>query len=269
MVKPKVLVITGYGLNCEEETAHAFEKVGAESEIVHINDLIAGDKKMSDYQIMAFPGGFSYGDDTGSGNAMANKIRNNLNEEFLKFAQADKLAIGICNGFQIITNLGLVPAVENKYGERQAVLMPNASARYECRWVHLKRANDKCIWTKGIDLIHLPVAHGEGNFYCEDDILIKMKKNGQIAWKYVKEDGTSANREFPFNPNGAMEDIAGICDESGRILGMMPHPERFNSFTNESGWEQKKEELTRAGKKIPQDGDGLKIFQNAVDYFTK
>ena len=263
----KVIVITGYGINCEEETAYCFEKFGAEAEIVHVNDLIAGHKKLDDYQIMAFPGGFSYGDDLGSGNALANKIRNNLNDEMLKFVSQDKLAIGICNGFQIITNLGLVPATEGKYGETQAVLMHNKQARYECRWVHIKATSEKCIWTRDIGTLHVPIAHGEGNFYAENALVDKLEANDQIAFRYVKEDGTPASEQFPFNPNGAMRDIAGICDESGRIFGLMPHPERFNAFENEYDWPLKKEKLIREGKEIPRDGAGLKIFQNAVNYF--
>jgi len=268
-MKPKSLIITGYGINCEEETAKVFEMEGAESEIVHINDLIDGTKKMQDFQIMAFPGGFSHGDDTGSGNAMANKIKNNLNEEFLKFAREDKLVIGLCNGFQILVNLGLVPALNNNYGARTVALMHNTQARYECRWIHLKRASDKCIWTRGIETIHVPIAHGEGNFYTDEETLKQIKSGDQIAFKYVREDGSPANNEFPFNPNGAMEDIAGICDPSGRILGMMPHPERFNCFVNEDGWPLEKEKLIREGKPLPKEGKGLKLFRNAVEYFTK
>ncbi len=267
-MKPKALIIAGYGINCEEETAKCFEMTGSESEIVHINDIISGNKNLDNYQIMALPGGFSYGDDTGSGNALANKVKNNIKEEIVKFAESDKLVLGLCNGFQILTNLGLVPAIDNKYGEIQAALMHNASVRYECRWVWLKRTSDKCIWTKGIDKIHVPVAHGEGNFYAEDEVIEKMKANDQIAFKYCYEDGTLAGGEFPYNPNGAMLDIAGVCDESGRIFGMMPHPERFNSFTNEDGWHLEKEKRLREGKKLPEKGDGLKIFENAANYFN-
>ena len=264
----KALIITGYGINCEEETALCFKKAGANAEIVHINDIIDGNKKLNDYQIMAFPGGFSYGDDTGSGNALANKIKNNLNDDILNFAQEDKLIIGICNGFQILANLGLIPATDLKFGERQAALMHNRTARFECHWIHLKNNSNKCIWTKDIEQIHLPIAHGEGNFYTNDETLEKMKADDQIVFRYIKPDGSAANQELPHNPNGAMEDIAGVCDPSGRILGMMPHPERFNSFTNENGWELKKEKLIREGKDLPTDGAGLKLFKNAVNYFS-
>jgi phosphoribosylformylglycinamidine synthase subunit PurQ / glutaminase len=265
---PKALILTGYGINCEEESAYVIKEAGGEAEVVHINDLIDGHKKLDNYQMMFFPGGFSYGDDTGSGNALANKIKNNLKEEILSFAQKDKLIIGICNGFQMLANLGLVPALDEKYGERSVALMHNKTARYDCRWVHLKMTSEKCIWTKGIDCIHVPIAHGEGNFYAEPEVLERIKSQDQVAFKYVKPDGSEANNELPFNPNGALEDIAGICDESGRILGMMPHPERFNCFTNEDGWEKEKEKLIREGKELPKKGAGLKLFKNAVQYFA-
>ncbi len=266
-MKPKVIVITGYGINCEEETAYSFNTSGAETKIVHINDLIDGQFSLDNFQILAIPGGFSYGDDTGSGNALANKIRNHFEEQILNFAQKDKLIIGICNGFQILVNLGLVPATDKKYGERQSALMPNPTARYHCLWINVKNNSNKCVWTKNLNMLHLPVAHGEGNFYVEKEILEKLKKDDQIVFQYVKENGLPANQEFPANPDGAIEDIAAICDPSGRILGIMPHPERFNSFVNEDGWEAKKEKLIREGKDLPQEGEGLKIFENAVSYF--
>lgn len=267
MVKPKVLVLTGYGINCEEETKFVFDTAGADAEIVHVNDLIDGLKKFSNYQIFAVPGGFAYGDDTGAGNALANKIKNNLADDILSFALSDKLIIGICNGFQALVNLGVVPALDNDYRARSVALMHNKTARYECRWVYVKTVSKKCVWTRDIDIIHLPVAHGEGNFYTEPEVLEKIRKGDQIVFKYVNEDSRPAEGKFPISPNGALEDIAGICDPSGRILGMMPHPERFNSFTNEDGWTLKKEKLIREGKKLPVLGDGVKLFKNAVSYF--
>jgi len=277
-MKPRVLVITGYGINCEEETAKCFNLAGGEAEIVHVNDLrnsgpsiiSSPAKKLSDYQIIAFPGGFSYGDDTGSGNALANKIRNNLKDDLLSYLKKDKLVIGICNGMQIMANLGLIPATDMKYGERQAALMRNLHVNLECRWIHVKNTSKKCIWTRDIDMMHLPISHGEGNFYVEPATLTKMKANDQIVFKFVNEDGTPANNKFPANPNGAMEDITGVCDPTGRVFALMPHPERFNSWTNEDGWELKKEKLIREGKdpsKLPTEGDGLKILRNGINYF--
>jgi phosphoribosylformylglycinamidine synthase I len=267
-MNPKTLIITGYGINCEEETAKVFEMQGAETTIMHINDLIENPSKLDDFQIMAIPGGFSYGDDTGSGNALANKIKNNIQDEILSFAQKDKLIIAICNGFQILTNIGLVPALNDHYGERKVALTHNSTARYECRWVHLKNSSEKCIWTKGIDILHSPIAHGEGNFYADEATLSALHSNDQIVFKYVHPDGSPADGKFPINPNGSAQDIAGICDPSGRILGMMPHPERFNCFVNENDWPLKKEQLIRKGKALPKDGDGLKLFKNAIDYFS-
>jgi len=273
-MKPRVLILTGYGINSEEETAKSFDWTGSESEIVHINDLIKGHKDLENYQILAFPGGFSYGDDTGSGNAIANKLRNNLQDKILKFAQNDKLIIGICNGFQMLVNLGLAPATNNQYGKREVALMHNAHARLECRWVYLKNTSKKCIWTRNIDNLHIPIAHSEGNFYAEEETIKSMQENDQIAFTYTKPDGSPANQQFPHNPNGAMLDIAGICDESGRIFGLMPHPERFNSFTNKEDWPLIKEQALRKarekGKKpeLPQKGTGLKIFENAANYFN-
>jgi len=259
-ISPKVLVLTGYGINCEEETAYVFEKAGGKPKIVHVNDLIDGLDNVKKYQILAIPGGFSYGDDTGAGNALSNRIRNNINEDILKFAQADKLVIGVCNGFQMLSNLGLVPATKNQYGKREVVLMWNNTARYSCRWVNTKVHSQKCIWTKGIDQIELPIAHGEGNFYAEPEILKELRDNDQIVLKYTRPDGSPANGESPFNPNGAIEDIAGITDPSGRILGLMPHPERFHSFLRHPTW-------TRMPKPLPEEGHGMKFFRNAVEYF--
>ncbi|MBU1151731.1 phosphoribosylformylglycinamidine synthase I [Patescibacteria group bacterium] len=267
-MKPKALIITGYGINCEEETAQVFDSQGAEAKIMHLGDIIKNPACLNDFQILAFPGGFSYGDDTGSGNAIANKIKNNINDELLRFAQEDKLIIGICNGFQMLANLGLVPAINNAYGERRVALMHNAQARYECRWIHVKTSSDKCIWTRNIDSLHIPIAHGEGNFYTDEETLKQIEANDQIAFRYTKEDGSPANGEFPHNPNGSLQDVAAICDPSGRILGMMPHPERFHCATNECGWTLKRQKLLREGKDLQQEGDGLKLFKNAVTYFT-
>ena len=174
MMTPKAIVLSGYGINCEGETAHAFELAGAGAAIVHINDLIDGHDNLADYQILAFPGGFSYGDDTGSGNAFAHRIKNHLWEQVLTFVQGDRLAIGICNGFQIMVNLGLLPATDG-YGHRRAALIHNASARYLCRWVDLKVSSESP-WLQGMDSLPLPIAHGEGQFYAPDETLGAIQK---------------------------------------------------------------------------------------------
>ncbi len=264
---PKVLIMSGYGINCEKESAHAFEKAGAECEIVHINDLISKKKKMSDYNIIMFPGGFSYGDDTGSGNAFANKIKNNLWEDLLEFINSGKLILGVCNGFQVMTHLGLF-ATDGDYGKRISSLESNTSNRYECLWVNIKNNNSNCIFTKGIEQTHLPIAHGEGRFTCDKNTLEELKKNNQIVFTYCNEAGDDAENVYPINPNGALNDIAAICDKTGRLMGMMPHPERAIYSISEPEFHLKKEIAKRENKEIPDlISSNFRIFQNAVDYF--
>jgi len=263
MATPKVLVLTGYGINCEEETKFAFEKAGARADLVHVNDLIEAPEKLDEYQIIAFPGGFSYGDDTGSGNALAWKIRNNLGIE--RFIEGDKLVMGICNGFQVLVNLGLLPALNSQYGPRQVALKHNNSARYLDRWVDLE-FNGKSPWTANIGRISLPIAHGEGNFYASPEILNEINARNLIAARYV-EGEICRYQNLPANPNGSLEDIAGITDETGNILGLMPHPERAISFTQLPHWTFLKEQCQRSGKEIPEEAKGIKIFENGVKYF--
>ncbi|MBU3979137.1 phosphoribosylformylglycinamidine synthase subunit PurQ [Patescibacteria group bacterium] len=264
-MKPKVLVFSGYGLNSEEETAYGFELAGAGADIVHINDIVDRLYDFKKYQILAFPGGFSYGDDTGAGNAYANKLRNHLWEELEKFIKQDKLVIGICNGCQIVANLGLIPAFNRHYGERKAALIHNESARLVTRWTDMK-AITKSPWLDGIDQISLPIAHGEGKFFIEKENLKRLHDNNQIALQYIR--GTISNYlGYPANPNGSLDDIAGITDETGRILGLMPHPERGMFFVQRPDSGFLKEKYRRAGKLLPEFSDGLQIFKNAVKYF--
>lgn len=264
-MKPKVLVFSGYGLNSEDETAFGFEMAGAAPEIVHINEIIGNTKKLLDYQILAFPGGFSYGDDTGAGRAYANKARNHLWDWIYKIINADKLIIGICNGCQIITGLGLVPATNLKYGEQQAAVVYNDSARLITRWTDMEVVNSSP-WLKGLKRISLPIAHGEGKFFAEGEILKALEEKKQIALKYIKGD-TSTYLDLPANPNGSLLNIAGMTDESGRILGIMPHPERGMFFVQRPDWQLRKEALKRLDLDLPEYSDGLQIFKNAVDYF--
>jgi phosphoribosylformylglycinamidine synthase I len=266
----KVLIMSGYGINCENESAHAFEVAGAKTEIVHINDLINRKKDMNDFDIMMFPGGFSYGDDTGSGNAFANKMKNNLWKELQEFINQKKLIIGVCNGFQILSNLGLFTTKENSYGKKTNALLWNTKNRYQDRWVHLKHQDSKCIFTKGIEITHIPIAHGEGRFYCDKETLEQLKENKQIVFRYSYEDGREANGQEPFNPNGAIYDIAGVCDYSGRILGMMPHPERGLYSTSEPEYHKKKESGKRNGEKLGKFLEpNLQIFKNAVNFIKE
>ncbi|MCX5695702.1 MAG: phosphoribosylformylglycinamidine synthase I [Candidatus Omnitrophica bacterium] len=257
MRKVKVCVIRTAGTNCDKETAFAFAKAGAESEFVHINDLIGEKKSLADYQILAFSGGFSYGDDIASGKVFANELKCKLGEELRQFVNEGKLIIGICNGFQILVKSGLLPG--NANSEQDTSLIINDSGKFEDRWVYLK-SSGKCIWTKNIpQIIYLPVAHGEGKFIVKDNsILNKLKKNSQIIFKYCDARGKPGS--YPDNPNGSLEDIAGITDATGRILGLMPHPERHIEIHQHPRW------FSLKNKK---QGDGLGIFKNGVAYCRK
>ncbi len=262
-MKVRALVLTGYGINCDEETRFAFEKAGARVDLVHINDLIETPKKLDNYQIVAFPGGFSYGDDTGSGNALAWKIRNNLGIE--RFVEDDKLVIGICNGFQVLVNLGLLPAISKQYGQRQVALTHNDSARYSDRWVDLEFSG-KSPWTVGIERISLPIAHGEGKFYASSEVLKEINARGLVVARYF-EGEICRWQGLPPNPNGSLENIAGIRDETGRIFGLMPHPERAIAFTQLPHWTFLREKFRRVGMEMPEEYDGINIFRNGVRYF--
>ena len=269
MARPRALILTGYGINCDEETAFAFRRAGAAADIVHINDLIANRSLLDRYQIFSLPGGFSYGDDTGSGKALANRIKNNLMEELLGFAGRDTLVLGICNGFQVMINIGLVPALKGVTGEAEAALEHNMTFRYQCRWVDLIVEKDSpSVFTRGMERLRVPVAHGEGNFFAPEDTLGDIEKKKLVAMRYAAPEGGPAGGVFPWNPNGSMHDIAALCDPGGRIMGMMPHPERGMFFTQRDDWTMLREELSRRGGEIPEDADGMMIFINAVSYFA-
>lgn len=250
--KPKIIVLSGYGLNCEEETKFAFEQAGGKADIVHINDLIAKPQILQEYQILAFPGGFSYGDDTGSGKAYANKFKNHLSKELEEFLSRDTLMIGICNGFQILTSLGVLPGA----------LTYNKGGKYIDRWVDLK-VSGKSPWTQGIKNISLPIAHGEGRYVIDSKKYREMKKKKEIAFIYTKG-GICSFQNLEKNPNGAMHDIAGVLGYNGRVLGMMPHPERAMFFHHSPLWQIKKVKGT-----LEKDGAGIILFKNAVKYFKK
>ena len=262
----KALILAGYGINCEEETLHAFEYNGIDGSVIHINDLIESPKVLNQVEILAVPGGFSYGDDTGAGNAFAQKMKLALWEPLQKFIARDTLTLGICNGCQIVANLGLVPGFDQKYGERLVAVTYNLTARYQCRWIDLKITSNSP-WLNGIESMHIPVAHGEGRFMMDDSTMKSLQDKGQIAAKFVKPDGSAANEEFPFNPNGSAEDIAGISDETGRVLTLMPHPERGMFTWQRDDYMETKDKAQREGSKLPEVSDGMALFQNAAAYF--
>lgn len=256
------LILAGYGLNCEEETLYAFEYTGTKGKIIHINDLIDSPHMLDEARILAIPGGFSYGDDTGSGNAFAQKIRLSLQDALQQFIARDTLTIGICNGCQILANLGLIP------GSREVAVTYNASNRYQCRWVDLAvNTHTPSPWLADIDTLHIPVAHGEGRFLMEDDTYQRLKDNNQIAATYITPEGKPANKEFPYNPNGSLHDIAAITHENGRVLGVMPHPERGMFTWQRDDYDTLKDQAQRKGETLADPTDGLTLFQNAAQYF--
>jgi len=248
MKKPRVLVIRAPGTNCDAETAYGFEVAGAVSDLVHISRLAEGKPRLDGYQVFAIPGGFSYGDDLGAGKVQANELELRLREQLLPFIGRGGLVLGICNGFQVLVRAGLLPV---PFGGQRVSLLPNTSGKYECRWVHLRSApGNPCVFTRGIDLIDLPVGHGEGRLFVPQEATADIVP----VLYYRGPDGESAG--YPFNPNGSYGDIAGLTDASGRILRLMPHPDRFLRASQHPNW-------TRSGESEG-DGDGMAFFRNAV-----
>ena len=268
MSKIRVMILTGYGLNCDYETAYAFELAGAAAQRVHINDLIDGAIALDDFQIMVFGGGFSWADDHGAGVVQAVRMRTHLGEHLHQFIDRGNLVLGICNGFQTLVNMGLLPGFDQDYSTRAVALTYNDGGTYRDAWVSLKtNPQSPCVFTAGLDLIELPVRHGEGKFYAEDAVIEQLAQHQQIALYYVRPDGSPAAQRFPHNPNGSVRDIAGICDTTGRVFGLMPHPEAFNHWTNHPAWPQTRETLRRTASAKPQGlTPGVQMLKNAVAY---
>ncbi len=261
----KVLILRTAGTNCDQETKVAFELLNAKVKMIHVNDLIKGKDRIYDYQIVAIPGGFTYGDDIAAGRILANELKMKLKVQLERFLKNNGLMIGICNGFQVLVKTGILPGGKN--WQQKVTLSCNDSGKFEDRWVYLKSPGtssqtpvSKCVWTKGIDeVIYLPVAHGEGKFIPQSkEVLEKLKNNGQVVLKYCNEAGEVSS--YPDNPNGSLEHIAGICDPTGRVFGLMPHPERCVFKTQHPRWTREK------FSGIP---DGLKIFKNAIEFLKK
>lgn len=256
----KAFILKAPGTNCDYETSVAFQKAGAQTDSFHINHWLDNKSLIHQYQILVIPGGFTYGDDIGAGTVLANEITRRLIGEINKFIDDGKLIIGICNGFQMLVKTGLLPGLSKNNGQpiREAVLFTNDSARYEDRWVYLRNYSKKCVFTKDIpeNIIYLPVAHGEGKFITQDKATLKkINDNDQVVFRYCDAKGKPTSR-YPLNPNGAEDNIAAICDTTGRIMGMMPHPERFQDIVNHPRWTREK----------INEPDGMFIFQNAVNY---
>lgn len=270
MASPRVCVLRAPGTNCDVETAYAFDSCGGRSDRVHLFRMIEEPKRLDDYQILCIPGGFSYGDDIGSGVIFSSHLRGQLGDAVKRFLSADKLVLGICNGFQTLLKAGVLPYGESGWGhsdrsDADATLTWNHNGKYTARWVHLKTAGSNNAFLRGIDELDLPIAHAEGRIVARDKKVVETwRSQKQIAMRYAPwaagSDGASQplNDRWEPNPNGAVDDIAGLSDPSGRVLGLMPHPERFLFATQHPHW-------TRLNLKG--EGAGLKLFQNGIDYF--
>jgi len=262
-MKPLTLILRAAGTNCDAETAFAFERAGASTESIHINRLLNDPALLDRFQILAIPGGFSYGDDIAAGRILANQIAHHLHDAVHRFIESGRPVIGICNGFQVLVKTDLLPGpIAGRTGQT-CTLTNNDCGRFVDRWVHLSPRGEKCIWTRGISetIIELPIAHGEGKFVPADrSILQSLWNDQQVALIYANREGSAANGRFPDNPNGSVDDIAGICDASGLVFGLMPHPERHVDATQHPAWTRK--------SPLPIEGQGLQFFQNAVAHVS-
>lgn len=271
MASPRICVLRAPGTNCDFETACAFERAGGRADRMHLFRLLERPALLKEYQVLCIPGGFSYGDDVGAGVVFGSQLRVHLREAVEEFLQSDKLALGICNGFQVLMRSGILPgsqtgAPPTETAASQATLTWNSNGRYTARWVGLTVGSSQSVFLRGLERIELPIAHAEGRVAVRDRRLIDVwRGNGQLALQYAATDSDERNRaggkclRLPANPNGSIADIAGLSDLTGRVLGLMPHPERFLDATQHPQW-------TRRG--LRGDGDGLRVFRNAVEYFA-
>jgi len=282
--QPKALILAGEGLNCEVEASVGFARAGFDAQIVHVRDLLSG-KQPLNADVLHFPGGFLHGDDLGSAKALADLIQATriaskpFVEHLTQFVHDGGIVYGACNGFQCLVKLGMLPAFDGKYGQQSATLTFNHSRKFEMRWVKLKLLPSKCPAFSGIETIELPIRHGEGRFTVYDrfgsaspaqgeQTLQRLFQDGQVLGQYVTQTAKSASptQFYPDNPNGSMQAIAGISDPTGRVFGMMPHPEGFLDFENHPLWHRRKDELQRAGQVVPKEGQGMQVFENLFRY---
>lgn len=254
-MKPKIAILRTDGTNCDEELFYAFEKAGGSPEMVHINQLIKKEKQLKDYQILGLPGGFSYGDDILSGKILANEMRHLLKDQLDSFIEQKKLLIGICNGFQTLVRMGYLPW-HMKPAEDVSLIF-NDSGHFECRWIKVRVAKSNCVFTQGLEqtVFDMPVAHGEGKLVVKNkSVEQKIMRNKHVVFQYVN-DREQVTMKYPANPNGSFHSIAGMCDSSGHILGLMPHPERNTLYHHHPNWRIHRVRLCNS------------IFENAVTYF--
>jgi len=258
MANIKAIVLRAAGINCDLETVHALQVAGATADRVHVNRIIEKPSMLDEYQIMVFPGGVSYGDDVAAGRILANQIVHHLSDVLGKFIDDGKLVLGICNGFQVLVKTGILPDIagDGKFDSSGVSIVDNDCGQFQDRWVYLQPGTDRCVFITPGKRIYLPMAHGEGKVVMKDtDTLEKIKANGHVAFRYVDADGNFGG--FPVNPNGSTDNIAGLVDSTGRVMGLMPHPERFIQRTQHPRWTRNDENL---------EPDGVSIFKNAVEY---
>ncbi|MAT14980.1 MAG: phosphoribosylformylglycinamidine synthase I [Planctomyces sp.] len=267
MAAPRVCVLRAPGTNCDLETAHAFELAGGTADRHHINELLSKPRLLENYQALCIPGGFSYGDDIGAGVILSRQLRNQLGDAINEFLTKDKLILGICNGFQTLLKAGILPGGASTWppvegSEPDATLTWNLNGRYTALWTRLRVASMDNVFLRGIDTIELPIAHAEGRLVVRDEaILKKWADQQQIALQYTGEKDQPTSHDvlaYPDNPNGSTANIAGLSDPTGRVLGLMPHPERFLFATQHPQW-------TRL--RLEGEGEGMKLFHNAIGYF--
>ena len=260
-MKPQALILQAYGSNRDLDVMDALSLAGADAICIPLNELRMNKTLLSDFQLLVVPGGFSYADALGAGKLLALDLASYFEDEITRFVQSGRPVIGICNGFQALVKSGILPFEKKKdetgRNESSSTLTFNAQGHFECRWVTLKPISQTCIWTKSLEnLIECPIAHGEGNFQISDLFpLSSFLEQDQIALTYARSDGSSANGEYPINPNGSMLDIAGICNEQGNVLGLMPHPENHIY-----AWQHPRHTRGKTG------GSGLALFENGVKY---
>jgi phosphoribosylformylglycinamidine synthase len=252
----KSIVLRAAGINCDAETEFALQLAGAEAQRIHVNRIIEDKNLLDKYHILVFPGGFSYGDDVAAGKILANQVIHHLAEAIKKFTDDGKVVLGICNGFQVLVKTGILPGNSSIAGHSDVTITYNDSGKFEDRWVYLAPQTDKCVFIDPAKQIYLPIAHGEGKVVTKDEQTLEgLKSTGRIAFKYVDKDGNQG--PYPINPNGSVDSIAGLTDSTGRVLGLMPHPERHIHPTRHPHWTRTKADT---------EPDGITIFKNAVNY---
>jgi phosphoribosylformylglycinamidine synthase len=276
---PRALVLRAAGVNCDVETAHAFRQAGARPQRLHINRLAENPRLLEDFDLLAIPGGFSYGDDIAAGRILADQLNRTLGDELLRFVEAGKPVIGICNGFQVLVQTRLLGEVKQESGglkaeerrsgasafpDRLCTLAENAQGRFICRWIRLEKVAAHCVWTQGWgadEQIELPIAHAEGRLVFRDERARDLLEDaGRVALRYTGVVGGDVP-DLPPNPNGSTNDIAALCDESGLVLGLMPHPERYTEAVQHPAFARR-----RADGGAEVEPAGIRLFRSAVDH---